>query len=52
VTQKITNLGDTPQVDAGRVPANEAYLLILREVSKALSMRDIMEEIVACSAFP
>ena len=52
VTQKITNLGDTPKVDAGRVLANEAYLSILREVSKALSMRDIMEEIVACGCFP
>ena len=43
VTRKLGNLGDTPKVDADRVPANEAYRTILREVSKVLSMRDITE---------
>jgi len=30
VTRKLGNLGNTPKVDADRVPANEAYLTILR----------------------
>ena len=51
VTRKLGNLGNTPKVDADRVPANEAYLTILREVSKVLSMRDITEEFVACGCF-
>jgi len=52
VIRKIANLGDTPKVDVDRVPANEAYLSILREVSKVLVMRDIMEKFVACRCFP
>ena len=52
VTRKLGNLGNTPKVDADRVPANEAYLTILREVSKVLSMHDITEEFVACGCFP
>ena len=52
VTRKLGNLGDTPKVDVSRKPANEAYLAILREVSKVLSMRDITEEFVVCRCFP
>ena len=52
VTRKLGNLGDTPKVDVSREPANEAYLAILREVSKVLSMRDITEEFVVCRCFP
>ena len=52
VTRKLGNLGNTPKVDADCVPANEAYLTILREVSKVLSMRDITEEFVTCGCFP
>ena len=52
VTWKITNLGETPKVDMDHVPAHEAYLSILREVSKALGMHDITEEFVACGCFP
>ena len=33
-------------------PSNEAYLSILRGVSKVLSMRDLTEEFVACRCFP
>ena len=51
VTRKITKLGDTLKVDV-HVPANEAYLSILREVSKTLGMRDITEEFVTCGCFP
>ena len=50
--RKLGNLGDTPKVDVARIPANEAYLGIFRGVSKVLSMRDIIEEFVACSCFP
>ena len=52
VVQKLGNLGDTPKVDVARIPANEAFMTVLREVSKVLSMRDIIEELVACGCFP
>ena len=52
VTKRITNLGDTPKVDVDRVPANEAYLSILREVLKVFEVHDITEEFVACGCFP
>ena len=52
VIRKLGNLGDTPKVDVARIPANEAYLSILRVVSKVLSMRDIIEEFIACKCFP
>jgi len=52
VVQKLGNLGDTPKVDVARIPANEAFMTVLREVSKVLSMRDITEEFVACGCFP
>ena len=40
------------KVDVPRVSANEAYLTILRGVSKVLSMHDLTEEFVACRCFP
>jgi hypothetical protein len=52
VTKRIGNLGDTPKVDVDCVPANEAYLSILREVSKIFRVCDITEEFVACGCFP
>jgi hypothetical protein len=52
VVQKLGNLGDTPKVDVARIPANEAFMTVFREVSKVLSMRDIIEEFVACGCFP
>jgi len=52
VVRKLGNLGDTPKVDVARIPANEAYMTVLRGVSKVLSMRDITEEFVACGCFP
>ena len=52
VTRKLGILGTTPKVDVRREPANEAYLTVLREVSKVLSMCDITEEFVACGCFP
>jgi len=52
VVQKLGNLSDTPKVDVARIPANEAFMTVLREVSKVLSMRDIIEEFVACGCFP
>jgi len=52
VVRKLGNLGDTPKVDVARIPANEAFMTVLREVSKVLSMHDITEEFVACGCFP
>ena len=52
VIQKLGNLGDTPKVDVARIPTNEAFMTVLREVSKVLSMRDITEEFVAYGCFP
>ena len=52
VVQKLGNLGDTPKVDVARIHVNEAFMTILREVSKVVSMRDIAEEFVACGCFP
>ena len=52
VTRKLGNLGDTPKVDVARVRDNEAYMTILRGVSKVLSLCDITEEFVACGCFP
>jgi hypothetical protein len=52
VVQKLGNLGNTPKVDVARIPANEAFMTVLREVSKVLSMRDIIEEFIACRCFP
>ena len=34
-----------------RTPSNEAYLSILRGVSKVLSMRDLTEVFIACGCF-
>ena len=52
VSRKLGSLDDTPKVDVARVSANEAYLTILRGVSKVLSMRNLTEEFVACGCFP
>ena len=52
VVRKLSNLGNTPKVDVARIPANEAYMTVLRGVSKVLSMRDITEEFIACGCFP
>jgi hypothetical protein len=40
VVQKLGNLGDTPKVDVARIPSNEAFMTVLRVVSKVLNMRD------------
>jgi len=52
VVQKLGNLGNTPKVDVARIPAIEAFMTVPREVSKVLSMRDIIEDIIACGCFP
>ena len=42
VVRKLDNLGNTSKMDVARIPDNEAYMTVLRGVSKVLSMRDIV----------
>ena len=42
VVRKLGNLGNTSKMDVARIPDNEAYMTVLRGVSKVLSMRDIV----------
>ena len=52
VVRKLGNLGNTSKMDVARIPDNEAYMTVLRGVSKVLSMRDITEEFITCGCFP
>jgi hypothetical protein len=52
VVRRIEDLGETPSVEVGRLLENEAYLSVLREVSKVFGTRNLTEEYVDCRCFP
>jgi hypothetical protein len=48
VAKTIGELGENPTANPDEQPEHAAFLAMLREVSKVLGTRDIMEEYCAC----
>ena len=52
VIDHISALGDVPKVASHARAEDEALLALLQKLSKTFSMRDIIEEFIACDCFP